>query len=311
MSILNDIIEYIGSAQIATAASVTPLKVDGEAGKSTIKMLQGWLGCPKSGVLTGQKKSLMKKYAPNVTAFQTSGSPALVVAKLQAWVGFDPAFINGIWDNNLSYALQYHLALYGYNPGAVDAVFGRDSVKALQRFLNAQIPQPVPSGMGDKIIQACKEQADWMHDAEYGDYAPVTIAHSKKRGTCVTYEGCVFQRVGMLSSGKYVWHTGRGYGTGKVTGANHDTMTVTYMGNRTIKSLKKILQKGDCLLLDDNKSGEGGNGGHVMFFAKWKGNKPYVWDVAPGMSCCRNGKPRAYNGDRKVLAIVRAKGGVV
>lgn len=310
MNILNKIVEYVGTAQIASAA-VTPLTVDGVAGKTTIKMLQGYFGCAKTGTLTGQKESYMKKYAPNVTAYSTSKKVSPVVMKLQAWCEFDPAFINGIWDVNLSYALQYHLNLFGYDAGKCDGIFAKKSVKALQRFLNDQIPKPVPpapSTLGDAIIQACKDQAAWMKNAKYGKYSPVTIAHSKTWGTCVTYEGCVLQRLGYKKKGGYVWHNGKGYGTGKVTGAN-SKMVVAYMNNKKLSSLKAVIQKGDMLLFDDNKSGRKGDGGHVCFATgEWSGNDALVWDVGTQMICERKGKPRPYSGAHKVLAIVRLKG---
>ena len=160
----------------------------------------------------------------------------------------------------------------------------------------------------DKIMDACKTQAEYMKNAKYGDYSPVTLKHSKEAGTCVTYEGCVFQRLGALASGKFVWQNGKGYGTGKVTGVNSKTMTVTYMNNKTIASLKSKIKKGDCILLDDNKSGVKGSGGHVFFATgEWSGTDPYIWDFESSKACSKTGKPRKYNGSRKVLAIVRLK----
>lgn len=160
----------------------------------------------------------------------------------------------------------------------------------------------------DKIMDACKAQAEYMKNAKYGDYSPVTLKHSKEAGTCVTYEGVVFQRLGALASGKFVWQNGKGYGTGKVTGANSKTMTVTYMNNKTIASLKSKIKKGDCILLDDNKSGVKGSGGHVFFATgQWSGTDPYIWDFESSKACSKTGKPRKYSGSRKVLAIVRLK----
>ena len=172
---------------------------------------------------------------------------------------------------------------------------------------NGKVVYPVKT-LTDKILDACKTQAAWMKDAKYGDYSPVTIDHSKTAGTCVTYEGCVLQRLGYLKTGQYVWQNGRGYGDGKVTGTN-DKMTVTYMNNKTLKSLKAKLKAGDMVLLDDNKSGVKGSGGHVFFLTgQWteKGN-PYIWDMEPNKTCEKKCKPRAFNGERKVLAVVRLK----
>ena len=172
---------------------------------------------------------------------------------------------------------------------------------------NGKVVYPVKT-KEDKLLDACKAQADWMKGAKYGSYKPVTLAHSKTAGTCVTYEGCVFQRVGALASGEYIWQDGKGYGTGKVTHLNSKTMTCTYMGNKTLSSLKSTIKKGDCILLDDNKSGVSGSGGHVFFCTgQWSGNDPYIWDFESSKTCAKTGKPRKYSGSRKVLAIVRLK----
>ena len=160
----------------------------------------------------------------------------------------------------------------------------------------------------DKELDACKTQANWMKNAKYGDWKPVTVEHSKTAGTCVTYVGCVLQRIGYLKSGQYIWHDGKGYGTGKVYGTN-DKMTTTYMNNKTFKQLKSKLKAGDIVLCDDNKSGKSGDGGHIMIFdGKWsKDGNPYVWDVGKKMICERTGKHREYDGSHKILAIVRLK----
>lgn len=187
-----------------------------------------------------------------------------------------------------------------------DGIFGAKSLAKAKQIVSAHAPKPT---LTDKILEACKTQATWMKNAKYGDYSPVTLAHSKKAGTCVTYTGCVLQRLGYLKSGQYVWQNGKGYGTGKVTGTN-DKMTVTYMNNKTLKSLKSKLKAGDLVLLDDNKSGKAGSGGHIFFITgKWTDkNNPYIWDMCPSRTCEKNSKPRAYSGDRKVLAVVRLKG---
>ena len=161
----------------------------------------------------------------------------------------------------------------------------------------------------DKEIDACKEQAEWMKNYKYEWESKPTVPKSKKKGTCVTYVACVLQRIGVLKSGQYIWHTGRGYGDGKVIGTN-DKMTTTYMKNKTFTACKNKLKKGDIVLVDDNKSGKSGNGGHVMIFAgKWSASgEPYIYDNA---SCERvkDGKKaiRTYSKSRKILAIVRLK----
>ena len=163
--------------------------------------------------------------------------------------------------------------------------------------------------IANKILNACKVQAEWMKNYTYKWESNPTIEKSKTKGTCVTYVACVLQRLGVLSSGQYVWHNGSGFGNGKVYG-NNDKMTVTYMNNKTFTELKSQLKSGDIILVDDNKSGNSGSGGHIMIFAgSWDGDgNPYIWD---NHSCERikQGKNGmyAYNKSRKILAKISLK----
>ena len=163
----------------------------------------------------------------------------------------------------------------------------------------------------DKLLTACQTQAEYMQNYVYGWESNPTITKSKTKGTCVTYVACVLQRIGILESGKFIWQNGTGFGTGKVYGDN-SKMIVIYTNNKTFTALKDQLQKGDIVILDDNKSGNQGGGGHIMIFAgKWSSDgHPYVWD---NQSCNRvhNGQTgiHTYNKDRKILAIARLKTG--
>ena len=136
-----------------------------------------------------------------------------------------------------------------------------------------------------------------------------TIEKSKKYGTCVTYVACVLQRLGYLKPGEHIWQNGKGYGTGKVYGTN-SRMTTTYMGNKTLKSLKSKLKAGDIVMVDDNKSGKAGSGGHIFVLTgDWdKNGNPYIWDnhSANNIKKGKSGK-RTYSGSHKVLAVVRLK----
>ena len=172
-----------------------------------------------------------------------------------------------------------------------------------------------------KVLEACEVQANWMKNYTYNwsKWKPRTVARSKKYGTCVTYASCVLQRLGYLDSGEYLWHNGKGYGTGKVYiwGKNgkrsitsKDHMTVTYMGNKTFASLRGQLRPGDIVMVDDNRSGQSGSGGHIMIFSgKWstKGN-PMIWDNTSGTRMKKGKKGRhVYGKNRKILAIVRVE----
>ena len=159
----------------------------------------------------------------------------------------------------------------------------------------------------EKELEACRLQSVWMKNYKYSwpKWKPRNVAQSKKYGTCVTYVACVLQRLGYLKSGQYIWHNGKGYGTGKVVGTN-SKMSVKYMKNKSFKALRDSLKAGDIILLDDNKSGVSGSGGHILILTgKWtKSGNPYVWD---NETAKKGQKPRVYNGNRKVLARIRLK----
>ena len=247
-----------------------PLVIDGLFGYNSIAVLQKALGVAVDGILgKGTVKALQK------------------------WAGVAQ---DGAWATKTSKAIQKKLGV------AADGYFGENSVKALQKWCNKQVfPQQT---IIDKELSACKTQSEWMKNATYKWESSPTVEKSKKRGTCVTYVACVLQRIGILKSGQYIWQNGKGYGTGKVYGTN-SKMTVTYMGNKTPSSLKSKLKKGDIVLVDDNKSGKKGSGGHIFILTgQWSGNDPYIWD---NETAKKGQKPRKYNGKRKVLAIVRLK----
>lgn len=159
----------------------------------------------------------------------------------------------------------------------------------------------------DKVMSACYDQAVCMKNSQYKWESSPTVEKSKKKGTCVTYVACVLQRLGYLKSGQHIWHNGKGYGTGKVTGSTTSKMTVTYMNNKTFKALKSTLKAGDIVLVDDNKSGESGNGGHIMIFKGFSGDTPYVWDNNSGQNKNYQFKAHSYGSSRKILAIIRLK----
>lgn len=178
-----------------------------------------------------------------------------------------------------------------------------------------------PSTIGQKVLDTCRVQAEWMKNYTYSWplWKPRNVERSKKYGTCVTYVACVLQRLGYLQPGEYLWNNGKGYGTGKVYiwGPNgkrsikaSDRMVVKYMGNKQFKNLQNELKAGDIVMVDDNKSGESGGGGHIMIFAgKWtkKGN-PYIWDNYSADRVKAGAKgAHTYGYGRKVLAIVRLK----
>ena len=304
------------------------LTVDGIGGAATVKAMQKFFNVSQDGIISGQNKNY-SKYYPALKSVKYGSGGSACVKKMQKWLNIKQ---DGIWGASTSKALQKKLGL------KQDGIFGAASMKAWQKYLNknskmtysstnlaAAAPQinifglfksllntvnqtssaSAAKTLNQKLFEACIAQAVWMRNATYKWESNPTVAKSKKRGTCVTYVACVLQRIGILKPGEFIWHTGRGYGNGKVYGTN-SKMTVMYMGNKTLASLKSKLRSGDIVLLDDNKSGQRGGGGHIFILTgTWSGNNPYIWD---NETAKKGRKSRVYNGSRKVLAIVRLKG---
>ena len=154
----------------------------------------------------------------------------------------------------------------------------------------------------DKILIACKAQANWMKNYRYSWESNPTIAKSKKKGTCVTYVACVLQRLGYLKSGQYIWHDSKG----KVTHAN-SKMSVMYP-NRKIKSCRSILKAGDVIIAGSKSDVAAGS--HIFIFTgKWSDGDPIIWDnhSAERVKKGKNGA-HTYNGNKQVIAVIRMKG---
>lgn len=181
----------------------------------------------------------------------------------------------------------------------VDGIFGEKTKAKAKEVIKKYAPT-----LADKILDACKTQAEWMKNYVYGWQADPTIEKSKKKGTCVTFVACVLQRLGYLKPGECIWHNGKG----KVSGTN-DKMTVTYPKNKKVSDLKDFLQAGDIVIAGDPKSTEAGGNSHIFIVTgKWKGNDPYIWDnrSADRIKAGKNGL-HTYSGARKVIAVIRLK----
>ena len=151
----------------------------------------------------------------------------------------------------------------------------------------------------NKMMEACKAQAEWSKNSKYEWQSNPTIEKSKDKETCVTFTACVLQRIGYLASGKYIWHNK----TGKVIGAN-DKFTVIYPVGKTLRQLKDELKAGDIIMDGDKADLEGGS--HIFIFTgKWQGDNPIVWDQRSAQA--KGGKSYAYSRNRNVIAIVRPK----
>jgi peptidoglycan hydrolase-like protein with peptidoglycan-binding domain len=253
------------------AFKIGKLAVDGYFGYNSIAMLQKALGVGVDGIL-GQQ----------------------TVKALQRKCG---ASADGLWGRATSKAVQKWLGV------TVDGYFGPNSVKALQTWINKVTASTPSTSIIDKELSACKAQADWMKNYTYKWVQNPTINGSKKYGTCVTYVACVLQRIGVLKSGQFIWHNGKG----KVDGAN-SKMSVYYLGG-TIKGNKSKLKRGDILIVGDKSSVGAGGNSHIMIFnGTWSGSDPYVWDNQSATRV-RKGKSglHTYGGGKKIIAVVRLK----
>ena len=154
------------------------------------------------------------------------------------------------------------------------------------------------------LFAACEKMCDLLYKSTYKWESKPNVEKAKKRSTCVTYVACVLQSLGILKSGEYVWHNGRGYGDGKVYG-NNALMDVIYLGNKKPGTVKLKIKSGDILMHDQNKSGKRGDGGHTDI---------YKGTVESGKAMCYSGgcgsghnTSKNYADPRTILAVVRPK----
>ena len=307
------------------------LEVDGIGGPDTVGSTQRFLGTTVDFEISGQKKANRKYYEAfrdDVIEFADGGSE--MVRHIQWLVG---VYESGILDAATVKAVQKLLGV------EKDGYWGPITMKAWQRYLNTHEKAEYPAthaakpaaktttttkkaatstaektsstakttALQDKIMDACKKVASRAKKASYGWRSNPSWDSIDNEGTCVSFVAVVLQLLGYKKKGNYVWHNGKGYGTGKVTGAT-DSMSVTYFSNPKLSSCKDKIKKGDILVFDDNKSGKSGDGGHICIATgDWKGNDCMVWDIGKKMICERTGKPRAYDGSHKLRAIVRLK----
>ena len=301
------------------------LEEDGIGGPDTIGSTQRFLGTEVDFRISGQTKSMLKYYPAFDEDYVDFDEIESTMVKHLQWLV--QVYEDGVIGPDTVKGVQKFLGV------EADGIWGPVTMKAWQRYLNTHekaeypathAPKPITktttskktttttvsasTNLQDQIIETCKAVIILMQNAKYGWQSNPNRTNIKKKGTCVSFVAVVLQILGYKKSGNYVWHNGKGKGTGKVTGANNK-MVVTYMGNKKLSSLKGIIQKGDILLFDDNNSGEAGNGGHICIATGgWSGFKAYIWDMEPNRTCIKNKKPRTYSGSRKVLAIVRLKG---
>lgn len=178
----------------------------------------------------------------------------------------------------------------------IDGIFGSASKRKAQEIINKYAPKTEPT-LTDKILDACKAQAEWSKNSKYKFQKNPTIAKSKDYETCVTYTACVGQRVKIIPSGKYIWHDKKG----KVIGAT-DNFEIIYP-NKKLKDLKGVLKAGDFVMDGDKTDVEGGS--HIFIVTgEWKDGCPIVWD---NHSAQQKKMAYKYTRNRPVIAIARPK----
>ena len=118
---------------------VDVLAIDGSWGMATTRYTQKMLGTTIDGKVSNQPRS-NKKYLPNASTnsweFKLLGYKAgsNMIRALQKLIGAEE---DGFFGKNSVMALQRFLNSYGYDCGAVDGSMGANTVKAWQRFVNA------------------------------------------------------------------------------------------------------------------------------------------------------------------------------
>ena len=195
------------------------------------------------------------------------------------------------YNNTMDYKPSDRMGMWQYT--SEGRVNGIDGDVCMDKCYRAYWEKPT---IVERELEACKVQADWMKNAKYEYEKNPTVPKSKNKGTCVTYESCVLQRIGLIPSGQSLWHDENG----KVYGANSN-FTVIYPKNKTLSQLKSQLKAGDIVM-----DGSGvGSGSHVFILTgKWNGNKPVIWDNWSGQ---KSKGAYTYDRDRHVIAIVRPK----
>lgn len=178
----------------------------------------------------------------------------------------------------------------------IDGIFGSASKRKAQEIINKYAPKTEPT-LTDKILDACKAQAEWSKNSKYKWQKDPTIAKSKNYETCVTYTACVGQRVDIIPSGKFIWHNSKG----KVVGAT-DNFEIIYP-NKKLRDLKGVLKAGDFVMDGDKTDLESGS--HIFIVTgEWKDGCPIVWD---NHSAQQQKMAYKYTRNRPVIAIARPK----
>lgn len=133
--------KYTESSTVTVAASTTnKLSVDGEWGKTTTRKTQKVLGTTVDGIVSGQLKSCRQYLQGCLTdswkfvKWSKNGSD--MVKKIQKLVG---AAVDGKMGKDTVKAMQKFLNKKGFNCGETDGFMGAKTIKAWQKYINSRL----------------------------------------------------------------------------------------------------------------------------------------------------------------------------
>ena len=141
------------------------LAIDGVGGIGTVKSLQRFLGCTQDGVISSQNKNA-KKFFPAFKSIEFEDKPAgsVTVHRLQDWLGVAST---GLLNETTIKYLQKRIKVKD------DGVFGPESMKALQKYLNdnSKATAVIPDCAKAKAMVAEAKKYCWPADTAKSKWA--------------------------------------------------------------------------------------------------------------------------------------------
>ena len=98
------------------------------------------------------------------------------------------------------------------------------------------------------LFSSCSKICDLLYKSIYQWVENPTLEKSKSKSTCVSFDACVLQDIDIIKSGQYLWHNGKGYGSGKIFASGFDInksslMDVIYLDNQTPSKVKTKIKE--------------------------------------------------------------------
>ena len=181
-----------------------------------------------------------------------------------------------------------------------DGLFGKESCKAFQKWANAQV-FPQQDPL-KKWYDAMTTQYKWSKNQKYKWVSP-TIESSKKKGTCITFPSVSLQRLGMLPSGGYAYfNPDSNKLADKPSGwiKEHSEWYELFYPNKTATELWK-----EGKIKKGDIVGFDNPNYHTMVFMGMKNGKP-IWNTMGGGKRGLNVE-YPYYANRKINMIIRIK----